>query len=73
MAVDSLGHTWLVARKSGGSGNDSARHSPTPAERDERVALDLSPDDALRLLLRSHPDKDAAPEDTGNKKAQPGR
>lgn len=35
--------------------------TPTPEERDERVALPLDPETALRALLAVDPDDDAEP------------
>ncbi len=42
------------------------QHHPTPEERDERVKLDLPPDEAIKALLETGPhpgEKEEAPED----------
>ncbi len=40
------------------------QHHPTPEERDERVKLDLPPDEAIRLVMETGPgtDEDKQPE-----------
>ncbi len=40
------------------------QHHPTPEERDERVKLDLPPDEAIKLIMETgeHPEDDEGPE-----------
>ena len=45
------------------------QHHPTPAERDERVKLDLPPDKAIKLIMETGEGDDGDPVDpkkTGN-------
>jgi hypothetical protein len=39
------------------------QHHPTPEERDERVKLDLDPDEAIRLIMETgeHPEDASEP------------
>ncbi len=40
------------------------QHHPTPEERDERVKIDLPPDEAIKLVMETgpNPDEEGEPE-----------
>lgn len=40
-----------------------SQHHPSPEERDERVQLDLEPDEAIRLILETGPHSETEEED----------
>lgn len=49
--------------------SDPSKHRPSEAERDERVAIhtDLTPEEALRLLMEVNPESEPVPEETAER------